>query len=54
MKERLKIAQDKMHVVCGGDTVAQKGATCNIDNLAEKIAPVFTMILKNFTEGDHA
>ena len=38
MKERLQIEQDKMHVVCE----------------AEKIASIFTMILKNFTEDDHA
>ncbi len=54
MKKRLKIGQDKMHVVCRGDTVAQKGTTCNIDKLAEKIASVFTTILKNFAEGDYA
>jgi len=54
IKKRLEIGQDKIHVVCGGDTVVQKGATCNIDNLAEKIASVFTMILGNFTEGDYA
>ncbi|MBL7106027.1 MAG: hypothetical protein ISS77_00275 [Phycisphaerae bacterium] len=54
MKKRLAIGQEKMHVVCGGEIVAQKGATCNIDNLAEKIASVFTMILENFSEGDHA
>jgi len=47
MKKRLKIAQDKMHVVCGGHTY-------NTDKLAEKIASVFTMILRNFTEDDYA
>jgi len=54
MKKRLKIGQEKMHVVCGGDTLAQKGATCNIGKLADEIASVFTMILENFTEGDYA
>ena len=54
MKRRLEIRWDKMHVVCGDETVTQKGTTCNIGKLAEKIASVFTMILKNFTEGDYA
>ena len=54
MKKRLKIVQDKMHVVCESDAVAQKGATCNIDKLAEKIASVFIMISESFTEGDYA
>ena len=54
MKERLEIGQDEMNVVCVDDRLAQKTATCNIDKLADETASVFTMILKNFTEGDHA
>lgn len=54
MKKKLEIGQDKMHVVCGGDEATQKGATCNIDKVAEKIASVFIMIFKKITEGDYA
>ena len=54
MKKRLGIGQEKMHVVCRGDAGAKEGASCNSDQLAERIVSVFKIILKNFTEGDHA
>ncbi len=54
MKRRLEIGRDKMHVVYADNSDAKEGVRYNIDKLSEKIAFVFTKILKNFTEGDHA
>ena len=54
MKERLSIGEEKMHVVCADNLDAKEGAACNIGEVAEKIAVLFTMILKDFTEGDNA
>ena len=48
MQARLKIGQDKMHVV------SADGAVCNVEKSAETIASVFTNISQNFSEGDHA
>ena len=48
MKNKLKIGQDKMHVVY------EKAAACNIDKLADEIASVFTKIMKKFSEADYA
>ena len=54
MKNRLQIAQDKMHVVCAENSDAKEAASCDINKLADEIASMFTEIMKNFTEDDYA
>ena len=54
MKQRLKIQQDKMHVVSVDKPDSKEGASYNIDKITCEIAAMFTSILKNFTEGDYA
>ena len=53
MKERLKIAAEKMHVVYIKKMAAVEGDGCNIE-AAEKIASMFTSISKNSVRDNHA
>ena len=53
MKDRLKIAEDKMHAVYAGKMETEEGVGCNID-VAQKIASMFTKVSKNFIGDDHA
>jgi hypothetical protein len=55
MKERLKIGRDKMHVVYADNSDAKGGTGCKMDKAAyDEIASMFTKLLKNFTEVNHA